>query len=67
MTDEELAEAYIDEHSPCFKEFPKAPRGALKQAYLAGLKAGREEAKEEELLKCYQGVSYVREGSGRAL
>lgn len=42
MTDEELAEEYIDEHSPCFKEYPKANRGALKQAYLAGLKANKE-------------------------
>ena len=41
MTDEEMAEEYIDEHSPCFKEYPKAPRGALKQAFLAGLKAGK--------------------------
>lgn len=41
MTDDELAEEYIDEHSPSFKEYPKAGRGALKQAFLAGLEAGR--------------------------
>lgn len=47
MTDEEMAEAYADEHSPCFKEYPKAPRGALKQAFLAGLKAGKEMAEAD--------------------
>lgn len=41
MTADELAEEYIDEHSPSFKEYPKAGRGALKQAFLAGLEAGR--------------------------
>ncbi len=41
MTDDEMAEEYIDEHSPSFKEYPKANRGALKQAFLAGFKTGR--------------------------
>jgi hypothetical protein len=41
MTADELAEEYIDEHSPSCKEYPKAGRGALKQAFLAGLEAGR--------------------------
>lgn len=41
MTDDELAEEYIDEHAPCFREYPKAPRGALKQSFLAGLEKGR--------------------------
>lgn len=47
MTDEELAEEYIDEHSPCFKEYPKANRGALKQAFLAGLKVGKDMAEAD--------------------
>lgn len=42
MTYEELAEEYAEGHSPSFKEFPKAPRGDLKEAFLAGLKAGKE-------------------------
>lgn len=41
MTYEELAEEYVEGHSPSFKEFPKAPREDLKEAFLAGLKAGK--------------------------
>ena len=41
MTDEEMAEAYAN----CFKEYSKTNRGALKQAFLAGLKDGAERYK----------------------
>jgi hypothetical protein len=54
MTKEELAEDYIDEHSPSCKEFPKAPRGALKQAFLAGFEAGKDMAEADIAAVAYQ-------------
>lgn len=54
MTKEELAEDYIDEHSPSCKEFSKAPRGALKQAFLAGFEAGKDTAEADIAAVAYQ-------------
>lgn len=66
MTDEEMAEEYAKGLcKTCTVDTCRysifqtcAIKESIKQAHLAGLKAGEEKAKkeiEEELLKCYQG------------
>lgn len=57
MTDEEMADEYAVKNWGCYEK-GQTDYKALKQAYLAGLKAGKEKAKkeiEEGLLKCYSG------------
>lgn len=55
--EEEMAEQYAVENWEHLEE-GQTDYKALKQAFLAGLKAGKEKAKkeiEENLLKCYSG------------
>ena len=58
--EEEMAEEWIKEHSGLIGsyKFVKYDYDSLKQAFLTGLKVGKENLKkeiEENLLKCYSG------------